>query len=185
MSRRSRGLARRSRSRGRPQGAAVSARLVESGPFRGVGSALALGSLTAAGLVAAVRLAVSFDHGIWLAAYLFLVGFLAQILLSTGWAVLLPIERVPPLSRTARVQLALWNAGVVAVPVGVMFDARLAVVSGGVALLAALWSFAWAALTPARGAASGRLRHAYLVLVVLLACSVLIGVALGWDRPWV
>lgn len=148
-------------------------------------TALPLASLAAAGVVAGVRLATPFDHGSWLVAYLFLVGFAAQALLNAGQARLRTIGgRTPGSSPGVAVQLALWNAGVLAVPLGVFLDARLVIVLGAVALLTALLSSASVALGSAARRAGKRLRHSYIALLALLACSVVVGVVLGWDRPW-
>jgi hypothetical protein len=105
-------------------------------------SAGAAASLAAAAVAAAIRAVTPFEHGIWLVAYLFLVGFLAQLLLGRGQAALLGSadRRRPPPSLRRR-ELLLWNAGVVAVPLGVLVEARLFVVAGAAALLGALISF--------------------------------------------
>jgi hypothetical protein len=88
----------------------------------GVGASI---SLVTAVFAAAARAIEPFDHGIWLVAYLFLVGFLAQYLLARGQSMLFAASQpggdAPPIGA----QAALWNAGVVAVPVGVFVDARL------------------------------------------------------------
>jgi hypothetical protein len=149
-------------------------------------SAAAAASLTVAAGAAAIRVAAPFEHGSWLVAYLFLVGFLAQLLLGRGQAALVDAaDPLPPPPRVRRVQLLLWNAGVVAVPLGVLLDARLFVVAGAAALLAALISFsrtAASALAPAAGPAW--IRRGYVALLVFMAASVFVGTALGWDREW-
>lgn len=146
---------------------------------------LPLLSLAAAGLVACLRLVVPFDHGTWLVAYLALVGFAAQALLSAGRERLLAIGGpIPRSAPRVAAQLGLWNAGVLAVPLGVFLDARLAIVLGAVTLLTALGSFASVAQESTGHAAGERLRYGYIALVVLMACSVSVGVILGWDRPW-
>jgi hypothetical protein len=137
-------------------------------------------------LVAAVARAIEpFAHGIWLVAYLFLVGFLAQLLLARGQATVLaaaPLDADPPIGA----QAILWNAGVGSVPLGVLVGARVFVVVGSVALLTALAAF-WRASRPRRsesGAVSGGAGVGYLALMVFMAGSVLIGTALAWDTPW-
>jgi hypothetical protein len=172
----------------------ISARLVAGQRPRGLpGSfvARAFGacasiSLATAVLAAAARAIEPFDHGIWLVAYLFLVGFLAQALLARGQAMLLaagPSGADPP---PVRAQAALWNAGVIAVPVGVFVDARLFVVLGGVALLASLAAFwhAYGRLRSESEIASGTLGVAHVALILSMAASVLVGTALAWDTPW-
>jgi hypothetical protein len=141
----------------------------------------------AAALIASVARTIEpFAHGTWLVAYLFLVGFLAQLLLARGQATVraaAPSDADgPPISA----QVTCWNAGVVTVPLGVLADARAFVVLGSVALLTALVAF-WRASRPRRsesGATSGGAGAGYLALVLFMAASVLIGTALAWDIPW-
>jgi hypothetical protein len=140
----------------------------------------------AAAFVAAVARAIEpFSHGIWLVAYLLLVGFLAQLLLARGQATVLaaaPLDTDPPIGA----QATLWNAGVVSVPLGVLVGARVFVLIGSVALLTALAAF-WRASRPRRsasGAVSGGAGVGYLALMVFMAGSVLIGTGLAWDTPW-
>ena len=112
--------------------------------------AAALASLAAALVALVVRMAEPFEHGAWLVAYLVLVGFLAQLLLGRGQAALLSSGDLPVPSRSKRLaQVALWNLGVLAVPLGVLVDTRLAVVVGSISLLAALASL-WMTVRPHR-----------------------------------
>ena len=53
-------------------------------PARPELQAAALASLAAALVALVVRMAEPFEHGVWLVAYLVLVGFLAQLLLGRG-----------------------------------------------------------------------------------------------------
>ena len=149
-------------------------------------TAAALASL-AAGIVAlALSVANPFAHGIWLVAYLVLVGFLAQLLLGRGQAALLVGTGLPVTTRGVRLaQVLLWNLGVVAVPLGVLADTRLAVVAGSVSLLSALGSF-WTSARPAMpgSAHASRLSWPYALLLVAMTVSTLIGLALAWDIPW-
>jgi hypothetical protein len=149
-------------------------------------SAAAAASLAAAAGAAAIRAVAPFEHGIWLVAFLFLVGFLAQLLLGRGQAALVAAADLsPPPSLVRSVQLRLWNAGVVAVPLGVLLDARLFVVAGAAALLAALISFSRTAAPALADRAGGPwLRRGYVALLVFMAASVFVGTALGWDREW-
>ena len=127
-----------------------------------------------------------FDHGIWLIAYLVLVGFLAQLLLGLGQAALLSTAGLNSPSHQARLAQALhWNLGVVAVPAGVLANSRLAVVVGSVSLLAALASL-WQTARPVLPgrAAPTRPGWAYALLLLAMAASTLIGTALAWDIPW-
>jgi hypothetical protein len=146
-------------------------------------------------LAAAVRAIAPFAHGIWLVAYLFLVGFLAQLLLGWCQGNLTAGRRTrsdaPPIRAQAappiRAQAALWNGGVVAVPLGVLLDARLFVVLGSLALLTSLAAFwqAYRSLRSEAGAPPGALEVGYVSLIAFMAASVLVGTALAWDTPWV
>jgi len=142
--------------------------------------------LAMAVLAAAARAIAPFDHGIWLVAYLFLVGFLAQYLLARGQHLLVAAGRPGADASPIRAQATLWNAGVVAVPVGVFVDARFVVVVGSVALLAALAAF-WPRSRGARSQsamAPPTLVIAYTALILFMAASALVGTALAWDTPW-
>jgi hypothetical protein len=143
-------------------------------------------SLVAAVVAAVARAFEPFAHGIWLVAYLCLVGFLAQLLLGRCQAMLLAAIPSGSNSPPVLAQATLWNAGVVAVPLGVLVAARLFVVLGSVALLTSLAAFwlAYRSLRSESGAASGPLGLAYVALIVFMAASVLVGAALGWDTPW-
>ena len=152
-----------------------------SRPFSG----LAVLSLVAVLVAAAVRAEEPFAHGIWLVAYLFLVGFLAQFLLGLGQSALRGRAGRPATAQRTRAQAILWNAGVIAVPLGVLANARIAVVIGSCALLAALALLADSVRLPSpgtrRGASTGR---AYAALLAFIAASVFVGTALAWDIPW-
>jgi hypothetical protein len=150
-------------------------------------TAAALASLAGAAMALALRIADPFAHGTWLIAYLVLVGFLAQLLLGLGQAALLSANGSAPPPRQVRLaQALLWNLGVVAVPVGVLADTRLAVVAGSISLIAAL-----ASLTKTAGPALARalaggswLGWGYASLLAGMTTSTLIGTALAWDIPW-
>lgn len=130
--------------------------------------------IVAGGLVAAVNSATPFAHGSWLAAYLVLVGGVAQLALAGG-----PLLFPEPASSQAlaRAQLGLWNAGTAIVAVGVLTDANAVVTLGSVVVLAALACFARGA-GPARGPGAGRV-IAYRLVIALLAVSVVVGIALA------
>ena len=100
----------------------------------------ALAAFVAAIVAIAVHAAEPFAHGGWFIAYLLLVGFLAQLLLGVGQGRLLRAEALPSVPHRIRLaQALLWNVGVVAVPVGVLGEARVAVVAGSVSLAGALF----------------------------------------------
>ena len=79
-------------------------------------------------------------------------------------------------------QAVLWNAGVAAVPLGVLLGARVFVVLGSLALLASLVMF-WQERRP-RHAGLGVVEIGYVALIVFMGASVLVGTALAWDIPW-
>lgn len=142
---------------------------------------LATLSLLGSVVVAGVALVWPFPHAAWLVSYLFLVGFLAQALLERGQAALAG----PRATAKALLQAALWNVGVIAVPIGVFTDGRLWVVLGGVSLLVALVSF-WRATRRSRSGRCRpvRLQTAYILLIAAMALSSMIGIGLAWHRPW-
>lgn len=152
-------------------------------PIRGLRrcSQLALGAGT---LAIAIESVAPFDHGVWLIAYLLLVGSLAPYLLAAGEAALFGSR---PVGRAVDAQPALWAVGTIAVPAGVLADSRVLVVLGSAALLAALASMASAGLAsrPRRSVSGrGRLEVAYGALVVFMAVSVAVGLTLAWDISW-
>jgi hypothetical protein len=138
-------------------------------------------SLFGSVLVAVIAVVWHFSHSAWLVAYLFLVGFLAQALLTRGQTVLAG----PGEADDVAWQTALWNAGVVAVPAGVFTNARLWVVLGGLALLTALVLF-WRDTRPTPLGRSGPplVQATYILLIAVMALSTFIGVGLAWHRPW-
>ena len=123
-----------------------------------------------------------YEHGIWLVAYLLLVGALAQMLLQRGRRELTQ----PALEQTPKADAVLWNLGAVAVPAGVIGDVRLPIAAGSVALLVALLLF-WRSVQPAyrsRDAwrvAGGR---EYAGLLAFMLISVITGMLLASDVPW-
>lgn len=159
---------------GRPElSGAVSAD--RRGPrYRGqpLGACALVGAIaTVAAIV--VRLVTPFEHGIWLVAYLLLVGTVAPYLLAAGQ------QRLGvAVDRRSVAEAGAWLAAVVLVPAGVLLDARLLVVAGGSALLACLASLAHRSLPGARR----RLAHA--AIIAFMAASTFVGIALAWDRPW-
>jgi hypothetical protein len=142
-------------------------------------------SLAATAVAGVVRAATPFDHGIWLVAYLFLVGFLAQALLAAGQDALYRRADRSPSGRLVRVEAVLWNLGVVAVPLGVLVNVRVAVVVGSCALLPALVLFARSLNPSVNPHGEISIAMAYTALLLGMATSVVIGTALAWDIPWV
>jgi hypothetical protein len=139
-------------------------------------------ALAASILAAGARAIAPFAHVSWLIAYLFLVGFLAQLLLGRGQAAMLAASPTGAIAPRIGAQATLWNVGVVAVPLGVLVGARLFVVLGSLALLTSLAAF-WRG-PPPRRALSGALELGYRTLIVFMAGSVFVGTALAWNTPW-
>lgn len=106
------------------------------------GFTVATGAMIVVGdLVSAIKSAAPFAHGSWLAAYLVLVGGVAQLVLGAGC--LLP-EPSFGLGR-GRAQLILWNVGNACVVGGVLASAVGLVLAGSLSLLGALIGFAFGA----------------------------------------
>jgi hypothetical protein len=136
--------------------------------------------------VAVWNLVERFDHGWWLASFLVLVGGIAQVLLGLGQRALAQHPSTARPGRAPLRQAALWNAGTLLVPLGVLTDMRLPVVLGSVVLLLALCGVARdmrrADARPRERL--GRHRAPFVSLLVFLAISVLVGTALAWHLPW-
>lgn len=130
-------------------------------------------------LATVVRASIEFDKGIWLVAYLLLVGCVAQALFATGQAALRP-EGVEP--RLIAAEAVLWNAGSLLVPLATMAGGKAGVLVGSVALIAAIVLFAGSALRSNRG--HGNIRPLYLLFAVFMTISVATGIGLSWARPW-
>jgi hypothetical protein len=143
--------------------------------------AVAVAGAAATVVAIELRIFTPFDHGVWLIAYLLLVGAAAPLLLARGE------RRLGATAGTAATgEAAAWTAGLVAVPAGVLADARLLVVLGGAALLAALASMARRAFATARrrDPAAGRDLLVHAGVVGFMAVSTFVGIALAWDTPW-
>ncbi len=135
--------------------------------------------IVAGGVVAAVNGATSFAHGSWLAAYLVLVGGVAQLALGLGCLVLPQAKCSTGLKR---VQLGLWNVGMLTVAGGVLGDLFGVVLVGSVLVAAALVCFA-SGTGPIRGPGRSTVVVAYRVLIGLLVISVLVGGVLAHGSP--
>jgi hypothetical protein len=149
--------------------------------------ALGAGFLVAAGATALIRAAVPFEHGWWLVAYLALVGGISQVLLGTGAALIRSYTSSAAYGPTwLRSELALWNAGTVAVPLGVFIGRDTPILAGSALLLGALALFAAGLRLSLREASRSGVgwERAYLVVVAFLAGSVLVGASLAEALPW-
>lgn len=152
--------------------------LVLSSPLRAAAWLWLIGAAASA----IARAVEPYEHGIWLVAYLFLVGFMAQLLLGRGQDAISPAAP----ARLVSLQAALWNLGVIAVPAGVLADIRVPIAVGSLALVAALLLF-WRSVRPAyevRGAGRAAIGRAYVGLLAFMLASTVVGMALASDVPW-
>ncbi|MGH3424909.1 MAG: hypothetical protein ACRDO8_09280 [Nocardioidaceae bacterium] len=145
-------------------------------PFLAVGTAC----VVAGGLVAAVTATAPSELGAWAAAYLVLVGGVAQVGLGLGQAALAARE---PSTGLVATECALWNAGNTAVLLGTIFAVPLLVDAGGallVATLVLLLRGVHGRDGPARNDRDRRwIRYGFRILVLILAVSIPIGLALA------
>lgn len=148
-----------------------------SGPPALLWPAAAFLAVTA--IVTIIRAATYFESGIWLIAFLLLVGVVAQILLALGQAALRPEGTA---SGRILTEAWLWNLGTVLVPLGTLTDGKAGVVIGSLLLLAALVLFARSALEATSGAQP--LWSLYWVFILFMAVSVLTGIGLSWSDSW-
>lgn len=143
-------------------------------PFLVVASA----SIVAGGLVAAVSRPTAFELGPWSAAYLVLVGGVAQLVLGAGTAWLACTR--PPVSRM-RAELVAWNLGVVATIGGTLAGAPAATTAGGLGLVVTGYWF----VTTSHSAGTRRpmwVPVLWWATWVTIVSSVPVGVALAWAR---
>lgn len=136
--------------------------------------------IVAGGLTAAISDAVPFTHAAWLAAYLVLVGGVAQMILGLGWLAL-PQATVSARQRDA--QLVLWNSGTLAVAAGVLSDLTGVVLLGSIVFVCGLASFARG--SGPVGGARRRWVLSYRIFIWLLVISVIVGGVLArtWSAP--
>ncbi|MGH3261909.1 MAG: hypothetical protein ACRDNS_07945 [Trebonia sp.] len=135
--------------------------------------AVAGACIVAGGVVAAVNGEAAFARGSWLAAYLVLVGGVAQLLLGVGC---LALPEPVGSARLRRAQLGLWNAGIGIVAGGVLADALAVVLVGSAVVVVALGCFALGGgpISPGRRT----LVLAYRALIIMLMVGVVVGGAL-------
>lgn len=142
-------------------------------PFLVIGSVCTV----VGGVVAAVTRPTDFELGSWLAAYLVLVGGVAQIALGAGQAWL---ADEPPRASEVNVEVATWNFGVVATVVGSLASAPVVTTLGGIASALALGLFLVGVRTPGSAPRWARILYRWVVAIVLL--SIPVGLALAWIR---
>ena len=141
------------------------------------------GCVVAGGLVAAAASPLSIPHGSWLAAYLVLVGGVAQYAMGQArrW---LPNTAQPPL--WGWVGVIAWNVGNLAVILGTLLGLPPVVFLGSAPLVLGLL----VALDAARpggtavpaGGTTARLGRAYRVMLLVLAVSIPVGMTLSHLR---
>jgi hypothetical protein len=147
-------------------------RWVAAAPFGLTGTVCIIGG----GLLAAITAHAPSEHSSWAAAYLVLVGGVAQIGLGFGSAALAP--SIP--SRRARIGIfALWNIGNALVMAGVLVSLNVLVDAGGIALVIAL---VLALRTIRHSTGPALLRRSYWLLAIILGLSIPTGLMLTRIR---
>ena len=129
------------------------------------------------GFVAAAIAHAPTRHGVWSVAYLVLVAGVAQVGLGVGQALL---ATHAPSGGLLTAELLTWNVGNGAVVVGTLAGLTVLVYVGGALLVVGLVLFVLAA----RGSELHwrRTRWAFRLIVLILAVSIPIGLALATAR---
>lgn len=171
------GTSVRSASSAAPAASALVDRWQEWVPFTVIGVAYVI----AGGLVAAVTAPAPTEHTSWAAAYLVLVGGVAQAGLGLGQAMF--TDRIP--APVVAVQAAGWNLANVAVLAGTLLGVTALVDLGGALLLVTLTLLGRglrpSRMRPANGARRWFL-YGYRLLVLILLISVPVGLVLARLR---
>ena len=140
------------------------------------------GCVVAGGLVAAATSPLSIPHGSWMAAYLVLVGGVAQYAMGRArrW---LPETAQPPL--WGWIGVIGWNLGNLAVILGTLLGLPPLVYVGSAALVVGLLVALDATrpvATASVGKTNARLGLAYRVMLLVLAVSIPVGMTLSHLR---
>jgi hypothetical protein len=132
------------------------------------------------GLVAAITEPLDLSHGSWLAAYLVLVGGVAQYAMGRVTGRLADIEESSP---SAWTQFWGWNLGNALVIAGTLVSAPLAVDAGSILLVIALL-IALRTASPARntGPEASLLFWTHRLLLLILIVSIPVGILLSYLR---
>jgi hypothetical protein len=146
--------------------------VLAGGPFLVVGGAC----IVAGGLVAAVTGPLHLEHGSWAAAYLVLVGGVAQIALGAPQGALAARSPSPAVLAS---ELAAWNLGSALVIGGTLVRNPVIVDVGGAALVLALGVMA---RTVRGGEGPGWARWTYRGALAALLASIPIGLVLAHLR---
>lgn len=138
---------------------------------------IGIACVIAGGLVAAATAPSPSENGSWAAAYLVLVGGVAQVAFGICQAGLAPQR---PSARVLATEFVGWNLGNAAVIAGTLIDAQSLVIIGGILLIVTLAMLVWAV----RGATVASGWHTwvlwtYRVLVVVILVSVPVGLVIG------
>jgi len=137
--------------------------------------------ITAGGLLAAATASAPSEHTTWAAAYLVLVGGIAQVGLGFGQATFTAGTSTPVLAS----QVAGWNLGNAAVLAGTLQGSTAVVDLGGALLVVTLGLLA-RGLSPTGvrpvGGAGRWCLYGYRVLMVILFVSIPVGLVLAQIR---
>jgi hypothetical protein len=131
----------------------------------------------AGGLVAAVARPLDLELGSWLAAFLVLVGGVAQIALGAGQAWL--CDERPPRRQRDREAVG-WNVGVAATVAGSLAAVPVLTSVGGVTMAVALVLFLHGTRASDSGPRWALVSYRAVLVVVLVSTPV--GLALAWAR---
>lgn len=143
-------------------------------------SVIGAGCVVLGGLVAAVAGPLRLADGSWVAAYLVLVGGVAQYAIARAPG---HLGARPIAGRTGWALTVTWNSGNAAVIAGTVADVRILVGVGAVLLVAGLvlaWQTVRRPATAVQSATSRRTRVAYHGLLLVLLVSIPIGVVLAY-----
>lgn len=142
-------------------------------PFAALGSL----SIVAGGFVAAVTRPTGFEMGSWLAAFLVLVGGVAQIALGGGQAWLTDRQ---PSANTLIAELTIWNVGLALTIAGSLASIPAVTTIGSLAVVAALALFLRVVRNGPYRLRRPRLVYQLLLWFVLISTPV--GIVLAWIR---
>lgn len=141
-------------------------------PFLAVGAAGAVGG----GMVAAISGPANWQRGSWLAAFLVLVVGVGQITLGVGQSA----AHGSVTRALVAAELLFVNAGAALVVVGTLSSRPVLATAGSVAFAGGVAVFAGHSLHGPRR--SGWVHRLYEALLMILAVSAAIGIALSWLR---
>jgi hypothetical protein len=156
---------------------AVAERLVDRWPAMRPFVLVGTASVIAGGLVAAVTRPFDLELGSWLAAFLVLVGGVAQIALGAGQAWL---AGGLPSNRRLVGEVIAWNAGLAATITGSLLAVPVVTSAGGGATAVALVLLLDG--TRRSGAGPRWMAFCYRTVLAVVLVSTPIGLVLAWAR---